>query len=445
MKYFILNQNKQVIEVDDYLKQSGINSQFARFIRREALGEVLVAPSNDKPAYLPYAHKLGFQWEPNADIGHVQYDYKANLMRRLVQDYARQLVHELDLPIYEVNGANIFSLNHPVVEKYASLYGDRLYQFKSGEQDVVMSYDASYPQFNLASKAPLSYKQLPFAHFSISDCYRQEQSGEMMLLMRQRRFFMPDIHPYFKDIPEAFAWLPKLQEKIIGAAKDAGREYQVVIEVPSERIWQEYREYIEQIPRQLGADVLVNVLEDGQDRYWVVNVDYKIIDKLGQAREIGCIQVDIGNAPRLGINYVDKDGKQKHPVIIHSAIPGGIERFLYILFDQIEDKDLPLWLSPVQIRLLSVGESFNEACKQLVEKYRNLPLRIEVDDRSVMLGAKLKQAHEDLVPHKVVIGQKEVDDSFAQLEKLIQDLIGQVEGRPFIKREWPALLSRQLY
>lgn len=444
MKHFILDQNKQVIEVGDYLKQPGINSEFVRFIRREALGEVLEAPSNDKPAYLQYAHKLGFQWEPNADIGHVQYDYKANLMRRLVQDYARQLVHELDLPIYEVNGANMFSLNHPVVEKYASLYGDRLYQFKSGEQDIVMSYDASYPQFNLAAKAPLSYKQLPFAHFSISDCYRHEQSGEMMLLMRQRRFFMPDIHPYFKDAAEAFAWFPKLQEKIVSAAKNAGRNYQVVIEVPSEKIWQEYQAYIEQIPKQLGADVLVNIIEDGQDRYWVVNVDYKIIDKLGQAREIGCIQVDIGNAPRLGINYIDKDGKQKHPVIIHSAIPGGIERFLYILFDQVEEKSLPLWLSPVQIRLLPVGENFNEVCQQLVEKYKELPLRIEIDDRSVMLGAKLKQAHEDLVPHKVVIGRKEVDSNFAELNELVRRCVNEVQDKPFIAREWPGLVSRQL-
>ena len=169
MKYFVLQQDKQIVEIKNYLKQPGIHDEFARFIRREALGEVLVEQSNDKPAYLTYAHKLGFQWEPNAEIGHIQYDYKANFIRRLVQDYARQLVHELGLPIYEVNGANMFNLNHPVVEKYASLYGDRLYQFKSGEQDVVMSYDASYPQFNLAAKASLSYKQLPFAHFSISE------------------------------------------------------------------------------------------------------------------------------------------------------------------------------------------------------------------------------------------------------------------------------------
>jgi len=444
MKYFILKQDKKVVEIDNYLKQEGINSEFARFVRREALGEVLVEQSNDKPAYLQYANKLGFRWEPNADIGHVQYDYKANLMRRLVQDYARQLVHELDLPIYEVNGANMFSLNHPVVDAYASLYGDRLYQFKSGDHAVVMSYDASYPQFNLAAKKPLSYKQLPFAHFSISDCYRHEQSGEMMLLLRQRRFFMPDIHPYFKDAAEAFAWFPKLQARIIEAASDAGRDYQVVIEVPSEKIWLEYREYIEQISGQLGADVLVNILEDGNDRYWVVNVDYKIIDQLGQIREIGCIQVDIGNAPRLDIHYIDKDGQRKHPVIIHSAIPGGIERYLYLLFDQYEQKGLPLWLQPVQIRLLPVGESFVDACKELVKKYEKLPLRIEIDDRSVSLSAKLKAAHEELVPHKIVIGQKEIDNDCNELDRLVEGLAEQVKEKPFIRREWPMAVNRQL-
>jgi threonyl-tRNA synthetase len=443
MKYFVLKQNKQVMQIDDYLRQPDKNPDLVRFIRREALNEVLVEQSNDRPRYLQYANKLGFRWEPNADIGHVQYDYKANLMRRLVQDYARQLVHELGMPVYEVNGANIFNLSHPVVDAYASLYGDRLYGFKSGDNAVVMSYDGSYPQFNLAAKAPLSYKQLPFAHFSIADCYRHEQSGEMQLLLRQRRFFMPDIHSYFKDIAEVFDWLPKLQQKIVDAARHAERSYQVVIEVPSEKVWEKYLSYIEHIPAQLGADVLVNILEDGQDRYWVVNVDYKVIDKLGQEREIGCIQVDIHNAARLGIQYIDKDGSKKHPVIIHSAIPGGIERYLYLLFDGFEEHGLPLWLQPVQIRLLPVGEAYIEPCQVLAQKYSGI-LRIEVDDRSLSLGSKVKAAHADLVPYKIAIGQKEVDSQFAEFEELIQDLAQHVEGMPFIRREWPLNVSQQL-
>lgn len=443
MKYFILNQEKSIVEIDDYLKLPHIDHEFARFVRREAFGEVLIEQSNDKPAYLAPANKLGFNWEPNADIGHVQYNYKGNLMRRLVQDYARQLVHGLDLPIYEVNGANMFSLQHPVVDAYASLYGDRLYQFKSGKSSLVMSYDASYPQFNLAAKSPLSHKQLPFAHFSIADCYRQEQSGEMMLLLRQRRFYMPDIHPYFKDISQAFEWFPKLQAKILESGKAARRNYQIIIEVPSEKVWNEYKGYIENIPEQLGADVLVNILEDGKDRYWIINVDYKIIDKLGQAREIACIQIDVGNASRLNIHFIDEDGKSQHPVIIHSAIPGGIERYLYILFDNFEN-GLPLWLSPVQVRLLPVGGEHVDACKALLAKYGHLPLRIEIDDRSINLSSKLKSAHQDFVPYKIVIGQKEIDSDFADFARLVNHLAVDVKHMPFIAREWPAELSRQL-
>jgi len=443
MKYFILNQQKQVFEIEDYLKLPKIDSEFERFIRREALSEILVEQSNDKPAYLAPASKLGFNWEPNADIGHVQYNYKANLMRRLVQDYARQLVHDVDLPIYEVNGANMFNQKHPVVDAYASLYGDRLYQFKSGKSDIVMSYDASYPQFNLAAKVPLSHKNLPFAHFSISDCYRQEQSGEMMLLIRHRRFYMPDIHPYFKDIAQAFEWFPKLQAKILQSVESANRKYQVVIEVPSEKVWLEYQSYIVQIPVSLGADVLVNILEDGKERYWVVNVDYKIIDKLGQAREIACIQVYIGNAPRLNIHYIDEKGQEKYPAIIHSAIPGGIERYLYILFDNFE-QGLPLWLSPAQIRLIPVGGEYVEHCQRLIAEYANLPLRIEVDDRSISVSSKLKSAREEYVPHKLVVGQKEVDDGFSELKELVKKLVKDVGDKPFIPREWPAEVSRQL-
>jgi threonyl-tRNA synthetase len=444
MKFFVLQQNKQVIPVDAYLQRGEIDPDFAQFIRREALGEVFIQPSNDRPRYLQYANRLGFRWEPNADSGHVQYDYRANLMRRLVADYARMLVHQLGLPVYEVNGANMFGLSHPVVEAYASLYGDRLYQFRSGDHEVVMSYDASFPQFNLAARAPLSYKQLPFAHFSLADCYRHEQSGELMLLLRQRRFFMPDIHPYFKDLAEAFAWFPKMQAKIVGAAAELGRQYQVVIEVPSDAIWKQYREYIEQISVEYGGDVLVNILNDGVDRYWVVNVDYKIVDQLGQAREIGCIQVDVGNAPRLGIRYVDRGGQSRNPVIIHSAIPGGIERFLYIVFDQFEQHGLPLWLQPVHIRLLPLSAAFIPSCQALVQQYEHLPLRIEIDDRNLSLGAKLKVAHEELIPQRVVIGQKEVNNSYQEVDALVHKLADGMSNKPFIRREWPAEVSRQI-
>jgi len=80
---------------------------------------------------------------------------------------------------------------------------------------------------------------------------------------------------------------------------------------------------------------------------------------------------------------------------------------------------------------------------QLAERYKDLPLRIEIDDRAVSVSSRLKSAHEDYVPHKIVIGQKELDDNFSQLDILVNDLAAEMSGKPFIRREWPIELSGQ--
>jgi threonyl-tRNA synthetase len=442
--YYIIKQNGQIIDPKIYLEAGEGSASFRLFIRREALHADVNRGSDGKPAYLLIAKKHGFSWEPNADSGIAQYDFKANLMRRLVQDYARQLVHSIGLPIYEVNGSNLFNLSHPVVSAYAHLYGDRLYQFKSGSNDLVMSYDASYPQFNLAKSHSLSYKNLPFAHFSIADCYRSEQSGECMLLYRQRRFYMPDVHPYFRNVAEAFAWFPRMQAQIVSSGNAINRDYEVAIEVSSPEYWERYRKEILAAAASLGRDVLVGVLNDGVDRYWIINVDYKIIDALGQSREIACIQIDVGNAPRLGINYVDEAGCNQHPVIIHSAIPGGIERYLYAALDDFPNH-FPLWLSPVQLRLIPVSDQYIELCQQLSADLADKPVRLEIDDRNESVGKKLKQAHEDLVPYAIVIGEREEQAGSRDLMSAVKVIAKASADKPFIRREWPELLSRQIH
>ncbi len=441
--YYIIKQNGQVLSPNDYLKIGEGSDSFQLFIKREALRANVNRGAEGKPAYLAIAQKLGFSWEPNADIGILQYDFKANLMRRLVQEYARQLVKAVGLPLYEVNGSNLFNLNHPVVAAYAHLYGDRLYQFKSGSKQLIMSYDASFPQFNLAGSHALSYKNLPFAHFSIADCYRHEQRGECMLLYRQRRFYMPDIHPYFRDVAEAFEWFPKLQEQILASGREVNRDYEVVIEVASPKYWERYQQEILAIASSLQRDVLVSVINDDADRYWIINVDYKIMDTVGQSREIACIQIDVGNAARLGIQYIDEQGKNQHPVIIHSAIPGGIERYLYAALDGFP-RSMPIWLYPVQMRLIPVSDQYIELCQKLSAELASQPIRVEIDDRNDSVGKKVKQARVDLVPHGFVIGEKEASNGALELRAAVRAILSSSIAKPFIPLEWPELLSKQI-
>lgn len=443
-KFFVIKNDGQIIEAKNFLDSKDGSKEFRQFIQLESEDSSGQNKVSDKPDYLKVLNKFGFAWEANADIGLVNYDYKASIVMSLVKEYAKQLVNQIGFPIYQVSGSNMFDLAYPVVEAYAGLYGDRLYQFKSGKKKVVMSYDASYPQFNLASQYSLSYKQLPFSHFSISDCYRHEQSGECMMLYRQRRFYMPDLHPYFRDIDQAFEWYPAIQKQLIDSAAAVGRNYQVVIEVGSINNWGSYQEHLVKIARGLDQDILICVNDDSKDRYWIINADYKIIDKLGQSREICCIQIDVGNASRLGINYVDQDGQKKSPVIIHSAVPGGIERYIYMALDNFPN-GFPLWLYPVQLRLIPVNQSFVPFCQKFVEDLKPYSIRADIDDRAESVGKKIKLCHQDLIPLSVVVGEREAADANLQsiFGAVIEKIQKESQDKPFVALGFSPLVSLQ--
>ncbi|HEQ65370.1 MAG TPA: hypothetical protein ENN64_00890 [bacterium] len=440
-KYYVISKNGNIYKPEKYLELDECPPEFKIVIEKEALNIRSKKP-NSKPEYLKYANKMGFSWEENSEIGFISYNQKADLIMRLVKDYARMLVKKIGIPLYEVRGSNFFNMNYPVVEAYANLFGDRLFINKSGNKNLVMSYDASYPQFNLAKKFNLEEKDLPFMHFSISDCYRNEQSGECMLLFRGKRFFMPDLHPYCKDISEAFSLYSKLEKVLINAAKEVNQRYWNIIKVSSEKNWKKYREEIISIAKRKKSPALVELRVNEEEKYWIVDVDYSIVDQLEQVREIGCIQIDIGNAKRLGIEYSDSSGKKRNPVIIHSAIPGGIERYLYMLLNDFKNS-FPFWLYPVQLRIIPISKSYVKEFYNFIDNYPDIRLRYEIDDRDLSVPKRIKFAYEDLVPEYLLFGEKEIKDSKNFIKKIFA-LSERNKGKPFLDYGWPKSISKQL-
>lgn len=442
-KFLIISSQGEILNPKDYSKNLESEYDISKVINREVL-DIYEENSNERPKYLEIANRFGFKWEKNAGSGFINYNFKANLIKRLIEKYARKLVHEVGFPIYEVNGSNIFDMENPVVDAYAGLFSERLFKIKEKSKEYVMLYDGSYPQFNLAAEANLSYKNLPFGHFSIADCYRYEQSGELMMLFRNRRFYMPDFHPYFKSIDEAFDWYPKIEKKLKESFKSAGRNFYNLVKVSSEKNWEKYREQIIEIAKRNERDIIIEVRRDGVDRYWIIDVDYGIVDELGQPREIGCIQIDVGNAKRLGIEYKNEKNKSLNPVIIHSAIPGGIERYIYMCLDQFP-KFFPEWLYPVQVRLIPISDDYKKFCFDLADKFK-AKVRIEVDDNAEPVGKRIKRSKEDLVPFEFVIGEKEVNRAgnwknlikkLKYLEKLNKEFV-------YADLSWPSELSKQI-
>ena len=434
-KYFICLPGQAHKSLNQYKFSS---EQFQEFCQLES-NQKQPSPIDKDSSYLHLAKQFGFQWQPLADKGHVLYDWKAQLMMNICQSYARKLNHDLSFPVYEVSGSNMYSQSHPVVDSYAKLYGERLYKNSQSKSDLVMSYDSSYPHFFLASQHIKKDSQLPLGFFSMQDCYRYEQSGECMLMFRQRRFYMNDIHPFFKYIDQAFDHIPEMADKILQAAKLVNINYQIVIEVPSEQIFRKHLSQIQKVVDYLGKPVLINILNDNKSRYWIFNMDFKFIDKLGQSREVACIQIDVGNSKVLNISYKDKNGRKQHPVIIHSAIPGGVERFLYMIFDDFKNR-CPLDFHPIQVRLIPISAKHLQVAKKLQSEFSN-QLRIDIDDREINLNLKIKRAHKELVPNKILIGDKE---SESQLRQHLNSIKSNLQKMSNLELKVPILLSQRL-
>lgn len=363
------------------------------------------------PKYIEYVRRFTFEWEPMSDVGHMRYGPDATIMMELVEDYAFQAAKSLGIPVFKIRGTNMFKLSEKAIEAHAKLFGERLYIVET-DVDSILRYAACFQQFAMAKDWVISYKNLPFGMLEIADSYRYEQPGETVLLFRLRRFYMPDLHIFTKDLNEAIQVTYKLHQKIFEEIRKIGRDYVSLYNVTKE-FYEGHKEYLVELAKREGKPILLRILPE-QKYYWVLNVEFHIVDELGRPREIATFQIDVGNAMRFGIKYVDEENKVRYPVIIHTAILGSVERYLFALFDTAalmekrgEAPRLPTWISPVQVRIIPVNKEYLDFAVSLAEFLENRQVRVDVDDREETLSKRIRDAEREWIPYIVVVGQKE--------------------------------------
>ena len=440
---------------------AGEREAFDVMVRKEALKEEYV--STGEPGYHRLTRKFGFKWESRSDTGHMRYDPKASLMYDLVADYAHQVVQDLGLPVYPLRGTNMFDLGERAVAEHAELFGDRLYTVETDKRSFVLRYAACHQQFSTVADWTISYRHLPLGAFEVADAYRFEQSGETSLLFRLRRLNMPDLHVLCRDLAEAYDWFLRLHDRITKEADEIGREYELLINVSSREAYKENKGLILEMLKHEGKEGLINIYPGGQNFYWTVNVEYMIEDAERRAREIATVQIDVGNAERFGITFADKEGKQRHPIILHSAILGSVERYLYTILDTavIAEKagrkgTLPLWLNPEQVRILPVAENHLELAEEMADALEGI--RVGVDDRSATVGKKVREAKQDWVGYVIVVGEREAkaraktfqvydrqadEDRAMTLIELGEEIGNRTSGAPFRPLYFPREVSRR--
>jgi threonyl-tRNA synthetase len=285
-----------------------------------------------------------------------------------------------------------------------------------------------------------------------------------MLCFRTRRMNMPDLHVVCADIRESEEWFRRLDQRIYQEAAYLGRDYEMLVNFSSWDAYQQHKDMLLSIVRQHDRPALLHFYPEGINYYWTVNIEYHILDDMRRAREIGTVQIDVGNAERFGITFTDETGRKVFPVILHSAVIGTIERYLYMLFDTAVREErqgkvgtLPTWVLPEQVRFMSVSENHLQRANQLADRVQQAQVRVGVDDRSETVGKKVREAKQDWVAYAIVVGDRELDSELLtvydraqnknvemSVEQLVEKVRSEIEGMPFRPMYMPRELSRRV-
>ncbi|HKM75084.1 MAG TPA: threonine--tRNA ligase [Candidatus Bathyarchaeia archaeon] len=455
--YKILALDGNIYEPNEYQFKPG-EDEFKILVEKEALKKGL---SGGQPRFLDYCKKFGIEWESFSDIGHMRYSPEGVMIFDLISQYSWDAVTAADLPILQIKGTNMFDLSVPAVKEHADLFGSRLYRLEVENKSLVMRYAACHQQFAAVRNWTISYRHLPFGTFEVADSYRLEQSGELLLSFRLRRLNMPDCHIYCKDVEQAKSVTIKLHDRIYQEIAKLNRDYVSIYNI-THSFLDNNREYVMELIKREGKPALLNFVPEGI-YYWVLNIEYHIIDELERPREIATFQIDVGNAKRFGISFVDEDGQHKYPAIIHTAVIGSIERYLFTVFDQCARVEksgrkpaLPLWLSPTQIRLIPIKPDFTNFALNVAVELSKSQVRADVDDRNESLDKRIREAELNWIPYIMVIGQREVTANRysirrrhdnAKYEATIADLSIEIttstSGYPNMSLKLPTLISKR--
>lgn len=272
---------------------------------------------------------------------------------------------------------------------------------------------------------PHSYRDLPVRLAEFGNVYRWEQSGELNGMTRVRGFTQDDAHIFCT--PEQLDGeirgcldLVKVVFDTIGM-----REYRVRISlrdpssdkyVGDESNWEKSEAAIRKAARSIGVPC---VEEMGEAAFYGPKIDFIVKDVIGREWQLGTVQVDYNLPERFDLWYTGSDNKPHRPIMIHRAPFGSLERFTGVLIEHFGG-NFPTWLAPEQLRILTLGDSVSGYADSLYARFKDAGIRVGIDDGADKLGAKIRRAEMEKIPHMAVVGKREADEGAVSLRSRIR-------------------------
>ena len=279
-----------------------------------------------------------------------------------------------------------------------------------------------------------SYRDLPLRLAETTTLYRNEKSGTLHGLTRVRSLSQDDSHIFCRP-EQILSEISQLLEKV----KTLYKIFDLKIDeihlstrpekfLGERRAWDEAEEALKQALSQAGLEYKIN---EGDGAFYGPKIDVKVKDAIGRQWQLATIQLDYQLPQRFDLHYTDVDGQPKTPVVIHRALLGSVERFMGVIIEHYGGV-FPLWLSPVQVKIVSVAETHIPACKKLATDLAQAGIRVEVDESNETVGNKIRKAIGDKVPHMLVIGDKEAGSEILSVRDRGQQETREISQTNFI-------------
>jgi len=369
----------------------------------------------EEPPHIKLMRRLQLvDYEEGSDPGNLRFLPNGRLVKSLLEEWVTRNV--IEYGGMEVETPIMYDYSHPSMKSYVERFPARQYTIETPNKRVFLRFAACFGQFLLAHDTNISYKDLPLRLYELTRySFRVEQRGELAGLRRLRAFTMPDCHTFCKDLTQAkeemlkrFDLALKIQSGF-GLGRD---ELELGIRIVKD-FYHENKDYVIKFVKKWGKPALLEMWDE-RFFYFVFKYELNFVDALEKAAALTTDQIDVENAERYKITYMDSDNKKKYPLILHLSPSGSIERVMYALLEKayMEQKAgknpiLPLWLCPVQVRLCPVSENFLKFSENVMKEIESNNIRVDIDDRAESVQRKIRDAEVEWIPYIVVIGEKE--------------------------------------
>ena len=449
----ILDGDK-IIDIDDFKFE---NDQLEKLVSYE-LGTG-ASDAGEPPHVKLMREKELCDYESASDVGNLKWFPKGRLVRDLLADYVYNLV--VDQGAMPIETPIFYDLDNEAINVHAAKFGERQYRTDT-KKNLMLRFACCFGAFRVMADPFITWKNLPAKLYELSTySFRFEKKGEVVGLKRLRAFTMPDFHSFCADMESTLEEFSKQTDMCIQTGVDLDVNYEIIFRATKD-FYDENKDWMYSIGKKIGKPVLLEILPE-RKHYWSCKIDFAAIDYLGRPIENPTVQIDVESGKRFDITYLGEDGKEHYPTILHCSPTGSIERVICSLLEktaiELDEKApmLPTWLSPIEVRIITVGEDHKDFANELYDKINAENIRVDVDDRDESVGKKIRNAATEWIPYIFVVGDNEKESGVVSVtvretgekvdmtvDELIKEVLDKTKGMPYRGLPLPKDISTRI-